>query len=430
MTTPWLDLEFIARLKAHNLWSEALESSVSPVGLADVFNSEASYALDLDSPLSACPPLTPPPALARALALWRLNRLTRTLKLAQSAAFYASWPAVKEALKFLASVNYAEDEADKLVARLSEALSFLPLTDPLSLADGPNLFLAVSQSDVAGVVSVPTSGSTGQAKRIYSTETDLRNVIDFYYYGMRNLVNPGQGDRVALLMSGTRPGSVGDLLSRALGRWPIECLVPGFAPLGRPEFSEWFQKLVEAKPTCLVGVPAQVLALANHDLASEKALSQTVRRVLLSGDVAPLSLVNGIERGLTQAKVFLHYGQTEFGLGGAVECPFRRGPHFREADIILEILDPKGRSKGPGEIGEMVLTALSREAMPLIRYRTGDLGAFVPGSCACGSVFRRIRTYGRLVDRVVWPDGESLDLYKIGEILYGLEGFLTFKALS
>jgi phenylacetate-coenzyme A ligase PaaK-like adenylate-forming protein len=61
-----------------------------------------------------------------------------------------------------------------------------------------------------------------------------------------------------------------------------------------------------------------------------------------------------------------------------VERPFRRGPRFWEADIILEILDPKGRSKGPGEIGEMVLTALSREAKPLIRYRTGDLGAFVP----------------------------------------------------
>jgi phenylacetate-coenzyme A ligase PaaK-like adenylate-forming protein len=178
-------------------------------------------------------------------------------------------------------------------------------------------------------------------------------------------------------------------------------------------------------------VPAQALALANHPLGP--GLGKTVRSVLLSGDVAPRSLVRAIEGRLPFAKVFLHYGQTEFGLGGAVECRHRLGPHFREADIILEILGPGGESLPAGEIGEIgeiVLTSLSREAMPLLRYRTGDLGAVVPGICPCGSVFRRLRTFGRLADRVAWPGGETMDLWRICEALYGLPGLTRFRAVS
>ncbi|MDR2140755.1 MAG: AMP-binding protein [Deltaproteobacteria bacterium] len=380
-------------------------------------------------------------SLAHHLAAWRLERLAWTLQRARNTAFYRRWPEISSEL-----IATLESEAQNawpapttalnpesltdltraLEERLDAALRQLPMTDPGELAANPDLFLAVSHSDVAGVVTIPTSGSTGQAKRIYSSEADLRNVEDFYYFGMRNLVNPVLGDRVALLMSGDRPGSVGDMLTRALGRWPLPCLVPGFPPLGRPELINWLVDLLDWGPTCLVGVPAQVLALTRHSLGQK--LAETTRSVLLSGDVAPRALIEALEDELPLAKVFLHYGQTEFGLGGAVECRFHLGPHVREADIIVEIVDPVGRPLQPGQIGEMILTSLSREAMPLIRYRTGDLGAFALGVCPCGSVFRRIRTFGRLADQIVWPDGSTLPLWKISEILYGLPGLVSFQA--
>ncbi|MDR1871845.1 MAG: AMP-binding protein [Deltaproteobacteria bacterium] len=367
--------------------------------------------------------------IALSLATFRAQRLIQTLTLALSAVFYRSHSlALTEAKTILSQALKAHLAASELDAALMEAVKALPFTEPSDLAANPDLFLAVSQSDVAGVVTVPTSGSTGEAKRIYSTFADLRNTEDFYYFGMRYMVSPKGKDLVALLMSGDRPGSVGDMLKRALERWPIEVKVPGFAPLGRPEFLEWFKGLISLKPTCLVGVPAQVLALANHELGQE--LTKTVKVVLLSGDVAPQTLVKAIESRLQKAKVFLHYGQTEFGLGGAVECPNRMGPHLREADLILEILDPHNQRVPPGEIGAMVITSLSREAMPLIRYRTGDLGSFVIGECPCGSIFRRIKTYGRLADRIAWPNGQTLDLWRIGEILYGVQGLVNYQALS
>ncbi|MDR1577253.1 MAG: AMP-binding protein [Deltaproteobacteria bacterium] len=414
---PWLDQEFKTRLQTRQLWP--LETVPTNNG-----NSERAR-------------------LAHSLAQWRVQGLAWTLKRAENSAFYGSKSSVNTPAKrnYLADLtNLAQtlegipldQPAQALEERLYEILSQPPLTDPAEVAQNPDLFLAVSQSDVAGVVTVPTSGSTGQAKRIYSTEADLRNTEAFYHYGVRNLVSPDRPDRVALLMSGTRPGGVGDLLGRALKSWPMEFSVPGFPPLGKPEFIDWFRELNDWRPTCLVGVPAQVLALARHDqnYGQNQGLAQTVRAILLSGDVAPKGLIRALENSFPLAKAFLHYGQTEFGLAGAVECRFHLGPHFREADIILEILAPNGQRQPAGKIGEMVLTSLSREAMPLIRYRTGDLGAIAVGDCPCGSIFRRIKTFGRLADQVVWRDGQSLRFWEISQILYNLPGLVGFKALA
>lgn len=69
----------------------------------------------------------------------------------------------------------------------------------------------------------------------------------------------------------------------------------------------------------------------------------------------------------------------------------KSGYHLRELDLFLEILDPvTGLPVPDGETGEIVLTTLHREAMPLIRYRTGDAAAWLPGPCPCGSPLRRL----------------------------------------
>ena len=101
--------------------------------------------------------------------------------------------------------------------------------------------------------------------------------------------------------------------------------------------------------------------------------------MLLSTDQAPAPLVAAIEQAWG-CRVFDHYGTTETGLGGGVECEAHDGLHLREADLLFEVVEPAtGRSLPDGEEGEIVFTTLTREAMPLIRYRTGDLGRLLPG---------------------------------------------------
>ena len=89
---------------------------------------------------------------------------------------------------------------------------------------------------------------------------------------------------------------------------------------------------------CLVGIPTQVLSLARHEKADEIPDGR-ISSVLLSTDYVPSSLVRELQR-VWACKVFGHYGTTEMGLGGGVECEAFDGYHLREADLLFEVVDP------------------------------------------------------------------------------------------
>ena len=103
-------------------------------------------------------------------------------------------------------------------------------------------------------------------------------------------------------------------------------------------------------------------------------------------------------------KAYNCFGMSEMnGPGVAFECAEQNGLHIWEDYVIPEIIDPDTLRPVPeGETGELVLTSLQREAMPLIRYRTRDLTRFLPGRCPCGRTHRRIdRLKGRSDDMII-----------------------------
>ena len=103
-------------------------------------------------------------------------------------------------------------------------------------------------------------------------------------------------------------------------------------------------------------------------------------------------------------KAYNSFGMSEMsGPGVAFECPEQDGLHIWEDSYIVEIIDPQTLEPVPdGGIGELVLTTLDREAMPLIRYRTRDLTRILPGECPCGRTHRRIdRIKGRSDDMFI-----------------------------
>ncbi len=107
---------------------------------------------------------------------------------------------------------------------------------------------------------------------------------------------------------------------------------------------------------------------------------------------------------LYEIKAYNSYGLSEVcGPGVAFECPYQTGMHIWEDYFYVEVIDPKtGEVLPDGEEGELVLTTLRREAMPVIRYRTGDLTRILPGTCRCGRTHRRIdRIKGRADDMLI-----------------------------
>ncbi|MBR4423894.1 MAG: phenylacetate--CoA ligase [Mailhella sp.] len=103
-------------------------------------------------------------------------------------------------------------------------------------------------------------------------------------------------------------------------------------------------------------------------------------------------------------KVYNNFGMSEMnGPGVGIECEAQAGMHIWEDSYILEIIDPDTEKLLPdGEIGELVLTNLTREGMPIIRYRTHDMTRIIPGECPCGRKHRRIdRILGRSDDMFI-----------------------------
>lgn len=98
------------------------------------------------------------------------------------------------------------------------------------------------------------------------------------------------------------------------------------------------------------------------------------------------------------------YGMSELtGPGVAVECLYKNGLHIWEDNFMVEVINPQTEEVlPPGEVGELVFTSLNKEALPLLRYRTGDLSAIIEEPCPCGRTHRKIRRImGRTDDMLI-----------------------------
>lgn len=274
-----------------------------------------------------------------------------------------------------------------------EDLRRLPFTTEKDLIREGHRMVLTSQSEIERVRSQETSGTAGKAKRVYYSAKDNERTVSFFAAGLSELVFPGEKVMVCMPFSGNR--GLGELIAEAVGRLKG---IPLAAGTGR-SYGELLDILDVERPQVFVGMPVPLLSLLR--LRPENSLV----RALVSADACPDTVRKEIEARLG-TRLYPHYGSREIGLGGAVTCPAFEGMHLRENDLIAEIVDEEGRVLPRGEWGELVLTSIEADAMPLIRYRTGDITRILPEPCPCGSAVIRL---DRVRRRSRCPAMEKLD---------------------
>lgn len=303
-----------------------------------------------------------------------------------------------------------------------EAFARLPFTTPADLRTQGMRMLCTPLDQIERVVTLQSSGTTGPGKRVFFTQQDLESTVEFFGHGMATMVGPGA--TVIIFLPGGRPDSVGELLSRALTQMGVRPVL--FGPVR--DMAAARAEILRHPACSLVGIPTQMLSLARLQLAG--AIPQGwVKSVLLSTDYVSRAIEGELEQ-LWGCRVFAHYGLTETGLGGGVECEAGEGYHLREADLYTEIVDlVTGRPMTDGAVGEVVFTTLTRRGMPLLRYRTGDLAMMLTAPCPCGTILKRLgRVRGRLEFEVTLRMGMTISMTDLDEALFPIDGLLDFTA--
>jgi phenylacetate-CoA ligase len=271
----------------------------------------------------------------------------------------------------------------------------IPLTTKNDLRAHGKDMLTVPMTEVVRLHA--SSGTTGQATVIYYTRADVEAWADLLARSM--------------YMTGVRPGDVfQNIMGYGLftgglgfhyGGERLGCLT---IPAGAGNSKRQIQLIRDFQTTVIHIIPSFALYLLNT-FASEGVDPKDlpIRIAFIGAEPHTEDMRRRIEAAYG-LKAYNSYGLSEMnGPGVAFECPEQNGMHVWEDAYLLEVVDPQTLEPvPPGALGELVFTNLTRQGMPLIRYRTRDLASCDDRPCPCGRTSRRIsRIQGRTDDMII-----------------------------
>ncbi len=286
-------------------------------------------------------------------------------------------------------------------------LGLIPITSKQELRAQPVSKIVAKGLDPERLLTRTTSGSSGEPFTI--RRTWLEQSVQ-YLHRLRAAHDLGirPGDRTASVGL-VRPTDPNDrkLVGRALRALKLKRnrLIDGLQPADSVAAI-----LREFRPELLTGMPGMICRVAEHVVA-EGIHDITPRVVVVGGEVLTPVMRRRLEEAFG-APVRETYGSHEFPLLGW-ECQTTGNFHVCDDGSIVEVLH-EGRPVEPGERGEVVATNLHAYAMPLIRYRLGDVVTKGEDRCRCGKPFSTIHAIqGRMIDYFILPDGRALHPYQI-----------------
>ena len=273
-------------------------------------------------------------------------------------------------------------------------LSKLPTTHKANLRENyPFGLFAVPRDEVVRVHA--SSGTTGKPTVVGYTAKDIETWSDMM---ARDFVMVGvtKGD---VFQNAVNYG----FFTGGLGvHYGIERMGAMAVPSGVGNTERQIEIMIDFRVTALHCTPSYALYLA--ETAKAKGLVEKLKLKIGCFGAEPWS--NESRKELEEAlniKAYDSYGLSEMmGPGVAFECQEQNGLHIWEDHFLAEILDKDEQPCAPGEPGELVITSLTKEAMPLIRYHTGDVTYFLEEKCSCGRTSRKLHRFlGRADDMLI-----------------------------
>jgi phenylacetate-CoA ligase len=312
------------------------------------------------------------------LEILQKKRLKWTIKQAENVPFYQK------------RLSEAGISADNFTL---EDMARIPFTTKKELREGyPFGFFAVPLRKVVRIHT--TSGTTGKPTVVGYTQKDIKNWAELI---ARDLTMIGLGED--------------DVFQNALGyglftgglgfHYGAELIGMTVLPSATGNTRRQIEMIEDFGVTAINSTPSYAMHLA--EVAEDMGAGLETLRVGIFG-AEPWS--DNMRRELESRlgiTAYDSYGMSEmYGPGASFECRERSGLHFWHDAYYLEIIDPKtGEGLGPGERGELVVTPLIKEAMPLLRFRTGDITMLLEDGCPCGRGQKISRILGRSDDMLV-----------------------------
>jgi phenylacetate-CoA ligase len=336
--------------------------------------------------------------------------------------------------RFLETARYAQQHSpyyQKVLKAISfdetfdsSHLSQLPFTTKDDISQDNQAFLAVPMQHVAEYVT--TSGTSGEPITIYLTKKDLDRLAKNEHDSLA-LTGATSNDIFQLMTTIDKQFMAG--LAYYLG---VQSLGAGMIRIGPGVPALQWRSILTNQPTVLIAVPSFIITLIDYAKAHGIDFNATaVRSIVCIGEAIreeDLSL-NILGRRITadwNIELFSTYASTEMA-AAFTECTAHQGCHLNESLLFMEVLDDNGTPVANGTSGEIVVTTLGTEGMPLIRYKTGDIAHVYYDACACGRKSPRLGPIVGRKNQLIKYKGTTIFPRSIFEIFDGFAEITCYK---
>ena len=310
---------------------------------------------------------------------------------------------------------YYRNLADYDIKDLND-LSKLPFTYPDDLKKEPYKLLCVPLGDVKRIFTLYTSGTTGTPKKVLFTQEDIGRITDYMGVISKTVAECAglsEGYTVVQLIPDGKPESQAKLSSQGATK------VKAVPITVNPSLdSESIVKAIEEhKPDILFGTPSKIYRISQECKERHNLDRIGVKVLFLSSEYASEAMERKL-RDIWGCEVYRYFGMTEMGFIGGADCQAHKGFHLNEMDFLIEVVNTETGEVMKAGMGELVFTTLRREAMPLIRYKTGDLVELLPERCSCGTSLKTIGRTIKRADGIEKLGNKEVSLIDFDEALY------------